>query len=102
MYNIIQTLYKDIKSAIRIAGHFTDWFSVSSGVRQGDNVAPTLFAMFVNDLATEIKELKLGVMAGTLQISLLLYADDIILLSETEEGLQQQLNTLNKWCKKWR
>ena len=93
MYNIIRTMYKNIQSSVRISGHLTDWFSITSGVRQGDNIAPTLFAMFVNDLAEEIKSLNVGVAVGNIFVSLLFYADDIVLLSETMEGLQEQLNT---------
>ena len=35
-------------------------------------------------------------------ISLLLYADDIVLLSENPENLQLMLNKVTEWCKKWR
>jgi hypothetical protein len=31
-----------------------------------------------------------------------MYADDIILLAETEEGLKLMINELHAWCKKWR
>lgn len=30
-----------------------------------------------------------------------MYADDLILLSETKEGLQKSLNALAKFCKDW-
>ena len=36
------------------------------------------------------------------EISVLLYAYDIVLLSESEEGLQNMLNTVHTWCVKWR
>lgn len=29
----------------------TNWFLCSNGVRQGDNLSPTLFSLFINDLA---------------------------------------------------
>ena len=35
-------------------------------------------------------------------ISNLLYADDIVLLSETEIDLQEMIKTVDIWCKKWR
>ena len=35
-------------------------------------------------------------------ISILLYADDIIVLAETEDNLQSMLNQLSAWCNKWR
>ncbi|CAC5371409.1 Ryncolin-2,Fibrinogen C domain-containing protein 1-A,Ryncolin-1,Ryncolin-3,Fibrinogen C domain-containing protein 1-B,Fibrinogen C domain-containing protein 1 [Mytilus coruscus] len=39
----------------------TDWFSCNSGVRQGDNLSPTLFSIFINDLVQEVKDLNFGV-----------------------------------------
>ena len=43
-----------------------------------------------------------GVKIGNVCINILLYADDLVLLSETEEDLQCMLNILDKWCRKWR
>ena len=40
--------------------------------------------------------------AGKLNLSLLLYADDIVLLAGTAGDLQLQLNLSNQWCHKWR
>jgi hypothetical protein len=37
-----------------------DWFSSASGVRQGGNLSPTLFALFINDLAKEVKNTNRG------------------------------------------
>ena len=66
-----------------------------------DNLAPTLFAVFINDLANEINMTQCGVSVSEQMISLLMYADDIILISDSQEGLQKQLDTLNKWSTKW-
>ena len=38
---------------------------------------------------------------GTI-ISVLLYADDIVLIAPTEENLQLMLDTMNSWCRKWK
>ncbi len=35
----------------------TNWFPTILGVKQGDALSPTLFALYVNDLADEIKQL---------------------------------------------
>ena len=56
-----------------------------------------LFSLFINDLATDVKDLGLGVKVGGQDISiLLLYADDIVLISPTAENLQQMLNEVLK------
>ena len=75
---------------------------MSQGVKQGCVVSPTLFSIYVNDLAKEIGDLHCGVsLQATLHISVLFYADDIAILSETEDGMQRMLDKLNDWCSKW-
>ena len=32
----------------------------------------------------------------------LFYADDIAIISESENGMQQMLDKLDDWCNKWR
>ena len=55
MFNTIQCLYSKLKTAVRLSlGILTDWFAVDTGVRQGDNLAPTLFAIFIDSLVPQI------------------------------------------------
>ncbi|KAJ4925143.1 hypothetical protein JOQ06_017880, partial [Pogonophryne albipinna] len=35
------------------------------------------------------------------EVKCLLYADDLVLLSPTEQGLQQQLDIVDQYCKNW-
>ena len=72
------------------------------GVRQGDNLSPTLFSIFLNDLATGIKSLNAGINIDNYNLTILLYADDIVLLAPSPEMLQQQIDYVHQWCKKWR
>ena len=103
MYNIIKSLYWNIESTVRVNNRLTDWFSVYSGVRQGDNLAPTLFAIYVNDVTTCINELNVGVpISDTDSISVLLYVDDIVLMAQNAEDLQKMINALHDWTIKWR
>ena len=60
----------------------TEWFGTLQGVRQGDNLSPTLFSIYLNDLAKETKDMGPGVSLDDINISILLYADDIVLISE--------------------
>lgn len=101
-YNSIKSIYGNTVSCVRVSELCTDWFFTSAGVRQGDNLSPTLFALFINDLAKEIKELRKGITVGEINLSILLYADDIALLSDSKENLQEILDTVSYWCAKWR
>lgn len=102
LYRSIKSMYSDTLSAVRINGMCTDWFQCNSGVRQGDVLSTTLFSIYINDLAKEIKDLNLGIPVFEQKVSILLYADDIALIAENEEELQLMLNKLSSWCDKWR
>ena len=82
VYSAIKAMYKNTFSCLKINNFLTDWFEVNSGVRQGDTLSPTLFAIHINSLDKEIKELGLGIDINGNKVSILLYADDSIYLSE--------------------
>ena len=69
---------------------------------RGDVLSPTLFSIYLNDLAIDIKNMNLGVNCDGEMISILLYADDIVLLAESEEALQEMINHVADWCHNWR
>ena len=101
IFKAIKSLYKDTVPTVKINDYITEYFNVLYGVKQGDNLSPTLFNLFINNLASQIKELHCGIKIGIEQVSILLYADDIVLLSDSEKGLQSMLTYLNKWCMQW-
>ena len=49
-YNAIKSMYTDTSSYIRLNGVCTDWLDCSAGVRQGDNLSPTIFACFPSEM----------------------------------------------------
>ena len=101
-YQAVMSLYSAPQACVKVNDAYTNWFPTPSGVKQGDALSPTLFAVFINDLANQIKPLNCGVKCGSEQVSILLYADDIILIAETESDLQNMLSCASNWCKKWR
>ena len=58
--------------------------------------------MYLNNLAVEIKTLNCGIDIDGRQVTMLLYAYDIVLLAPNESSLQKQLDTIYNWCRKWR
>ena len=97
IYNIIKTIYRETTCCIKINDVLTDWFASASGVLQGDTLSPTLFNIFANDLIHDVTNLNKGISVGDHNISILLYADDIAVLSENEENLQNVLDVIYNW-----
>ena len=102
IYTSIKNMYIGSKACINVNGYISDSFFTEFGVKQGDCLSPTLFGLYINDLVSDIKNTTIGVDIGLLNIHCLLYADDIAFLAETEDDLQNMLNTMHSWCHKWR
>ena len=95
-------MYRNIELCAKAnSNSLTDNFNSSVGVRQGDNLSPNLFNLFVNDLPNIFDNECMPVSLNTSKINCLMYADDVILLSETRDGLQNSLSMLEKYCSKW-
>jgi hypothetical protein len=82
----------------------TDWFQIDTGVRQGCVLSPLLYALFINGLVKELNALNRGVVIeqGGKKLCSLLYADDIVLMAENKRDLQQMLDVVAGFAKKWR
>ena len=101
-YNIIKTMYSKNQCAIKIGNKRTEFFTQGRGVRQGCPLSPTLFNIYINELATVLEQSAApGLTLHDSNIKLLLFADDLVLLSPTEEGLQQNLDVLHTFCQTW-
>ena len=101
--DLIKDIYKKTRCAIKIEHQITDFFSYTKGVRQGCPLSPSLFNIFINDLFEildndEDSNINLN---NEHRLNTLMYADDLILLAQSKEGLQNQINKLNTFCKTW-
>ena len=84
-YYAIKSLYQAPAACVRVNEYTT-------GVKRGDVLSPTLFSIYVNDLSLQIKAPSLGVKVDDQIVSILLYADDVVLLAEQEKDLHIILN----------
>ena len=51
--NIIMSMYKHVKSKVKLHNAVSEGFECMLGVRQGERLSPFLFAMYLNDLDEE-------------------------------------------------
>ena len=103
-------MYAEIKSCILLNGVKSEYFNCEKGVRQGENLSPLLFSLYLNDLESFLEskngsgiEIAINNENAELYIKLfaILYADDTILMSDDEKHFQNLLNYFAEYCKKW-
>lgn len=97
--NLIEKLYEQTTSAVWDGSQLSNFFETVTGVKQGCNLSPQAFIMFIDDISDYLCG---GVRIGGILIKVLMYADDLVLLADTPERLQRMINQLKKYCDEWR
>ena len=102
-YSTIKNMYSRCKLRVKTNEGLSHCIQTNNGVRQGDNISPLLFNIYINDLPQICdNDQSKPPSLNSEYVPALLYADDLILLSETAEGLQNSLNLLHNYCTKWK
>ncbi len=98
LYDSIKSMHTISKCAVKIGNQRTDLFPQ----RRGCSLSPTLFNSYTNQLANALEHAPIhGLTLHDTEIKCLLYADDLVLLSPTKEGLQDSLNLLKDYFQTW-
>ena len=115
-FKIIHNMYSKAKSCVRVNNSLSEFFASFTGVRQGENLSPILFSLFLNDINDFLSSKYNGLplvsenVRNTLsnddvdvyfKLFLLLYADDTVILAESSEELQFAMNAMSDYCKMW-
>ena len=112
---VVQAIYAKAKSCVRTKEGFSTMFDSRVGVRQGENLSPLLFALYINDFKEHVtskypglKDIENAAIAEGLdylalkKMGVMLYADDTLLLAESEQDLQLALNATSDYCRRWK
>ena len=101
---IIKDMYKNSHCPVKISSNVTSFFKCKKGVRQGCPLSPILFNIFIHTLAIDLDNSStdsLDFPNGSC-ISCLMYANDVILISKSPEGLQNLLDSVSTFCNKFK
>ena len=110
-FRIIYNMYQEIKSCVSFNGSESSFFQSYRGVhvRQGENLSPDLFALFLNDLENFLSEnnLKLSdddlsTYTQCIKTFALLYADDTLIFGTDEVSFQNNLNAFFEYSQIWK
>ena len=87
---LLRNLYAGQEATVR-TGHGTiDWFQIGKGVYQGCLLSPCLFNLYAEYIVRNagLEEAQAGINIARRNINNLRYADDTILMAESEEELK--------------
>ena len=98
----IRSMYLGSQACVRASGKMSGWFHITQGVRQGCVMSPWLFNVFMDGIIREVKEnLQGGVQLTTTNVQMLLFADDVVMVTEKKDDMQRNLDEMNKVMEKW-
>ena len=98
--SVIQSMFRNARSRVKWGGQQGEIFENMYGVLQGGVLSPNLFNLFLEDLPSYLN-IKKGVHIGGVHMAYLLYADDLVLMSESPTGLQTLIHGLENFCMQW-
>lgn len=91
---LLASWYSRQSMCVRWQNVCSDYFNVNKGVRQGGILSPFLFRFYIRDLIFSITSLNIGCNFAGTNVSLLAYADDIVLLAPSWRALQYLLGAV--------
>src|SRR3954464_10950450 len=89
--DIIKDMYEGAVTSVRSVGGISKEFPVTVGVHQGSALNPYLFTLVMDELTRELQNEVPWCM---------LFADDIVLVDETKEGLSRKLDNWRETLEK--
>ena len=92
LIRLIKACYTNSKCCVKVGTDKTKYFDIKSGLKQGCMLSPILFNLTLEIAIRLMRGIQQGAEVDNSKINTLAYADDVVLLSETEAGLEE-LNT---------
>ena len=103
----VKSFYMESRACVRVGDGESEWFAVEVGLRQGCVMSPWLFNIFIDGVVREMKVRTLGngvdmvgVNGEIWQVNQLLFADDTVLMADSEEKLQRVVKEFGRVCKR--
>ena len=101
-YIILLRIYYDkLACKIKIGNKLSRLFILTRGVKQGGVMSGALFNYYINDLIEECFQSGVGAKFIEILIAIIVFCDDICLLSHNTEDMQILLNICNEYSYKW-
>ena len=97
---LLLVMYMSQSAKVRWEGDESDTFRIKNGVKQGAVLSAILFCVYINDLIKEMRKNRDGCWMNNEYVGIIVYADDIALLSPSIDGLQNMIETCSRYAAK--
>ena len=97
MLAVLKSIYSEVMSCVRSDIGTKKYFYCSKGLKQGCILSPILFSYIIQVVTNKVCGRDghgIQLHPDIIELSILLFADDIILIPDTVYGLQRKINVL--------
>ena len=98
---VLVFVYEEQVAWIKWGNCRSEQFSIQNGTRQGSVLSPYFFAVYIDELLTNLRKLKVGCYIGGIFFGAFGYADDILLLAPCRSAMQQMISTCEDFANKY-
>ena len=88
---ILENWFSKCYTCVKWNNFFSVMFKLNCGIRQGGVLSPYMFAIYIDEIVHSIESLSTGCYLGSVCFSIILYADDMLLLAPSINALQKLL-----------
>ncbi|NXM38095.1 PO21 protein, partial [Gymnorhina tibicen] len=96
--HLVSEMYRNITTYIVTKGGKTDPINISSGVKQGDPMSPMLFNLALDPVLCKLETEGKGFHHDRFVVTAMAFTDDLVLLSDSWEGMCQNIRILETFC----
>ena len=96
---LLFNLYKMSSGVVSWNGRLSKPYQIYAGVRQGGSLSPVIFSVYVDSVIDVLLKSNLGCYIGHTFLGIIMYADDLLLISGSVSKLQKMVDVcLNELC----
>ena len=96
---LIVKMYNLNNARVKWSGYLSPVFAMRNGVKQGGVLSPYLFSLYLEPLISKVNNCRHGCHIGEISYNILVYADDIVLLSPSITALKYMINICEEYSR---
>ena len=101
-WRAILSYYNESKIIVKLNGLSSETHQTTEGAKQGGVLSGFLFNFFLNEMINECLNANVGAKINKINVSVIAYCDDIVLMSPTIKHLEILLDICHRYSIKWK